>query len=798
MNIKAEYLVGKQKNNEWAGVYGYRPESDTDKSKAEMFAVTRIQTDAEVDNLERVAKMLLDELQQNFYSDEESKDEILRIEHAFNKMKAKLEVILSREEEIQEKGLDIEIAAAFLLDDVLYVGVVGESKVFIFRNDKFVDITRALVDANMSGFIKTGSLKVQDDDIFCLATSKVAADSEALQNGVSKLNTELMAELKDIEGSAILLFADESLQWNKTVEFQDEKMTEEASIDQTVEEEKDFSSQDFAPEFSEDNQEVQQLSPVVGAVPNTPIGDNNIVENENKFSEFNEEENSEDEGEYIETEENADLSGRSQMANKLTNQVGNIKTKLFSIFSNVKTKGSNFADNSDTGSKKTYIKIISDIITWIKNGITSLINMFKREILGQGIDRTNRVLYQNKLQRNRKILFIVLVIAVIFIYIGLKDAESRRIEAERIDNARTELTQLQNDFAPLNSQVETVKTQAQAKKDILISSLDNIINEAESQKSTGLLTNDLNDLITQANQAKDNVQLIKEVNSENIQVISDIGKVHADSEPTGIVFTNGNIFVSDNKRGVIYKITPNVNSDPTEFVKNLTSPNVLTKNSAGDIIFYDSDSSTAIAKVNPKSGEVYRFPYLSTGVIGTITKAAVYSGNDALYEIHQDHQQIFKRDKDGQNYFGGGAIYSTVNPPNWKTDPEFSKAIDIAAPYEIYVLIQGGGLRRYLAGGDNSLTYDTFSNFAQSDYNAINDATAIDVDGKYLAVADPKNKRVLVFEIQDNDQKNLRFTKQFVYRGDDNTFSNITELAVSEANNEVFVLDGTKVVKLNL
>src|SRR5690554_2310280 len=126
MNIKAEYLVGQQKENEWAGVYGYRPEDDINRKStinAEMFAVIRIETEAESKNLERISKMLLDELQEVYIEDNTSKDGILRIENAFNKMKAKLEVILSREEEILEKGIDIEIGAAFLQEETLYLGV---------------------------------------------------------------------------------------------------------------------------------------------------------------------------------------------------------------------------------------------------------------------------------------------------------------------------------------------------------------------------------------------------------------------------------------------------------------------------------------------------------------------------------------------------------------------------------------------------------------------------------------------------------------------------------------------------
>jgi len=395
-------------------------------------------------------------------------------------------------------------------------------------------------------------------------------------------------------------------------------------------------------------------------------------------------------------------------------------------------------------------------------------------------------------------LVVILIIVVVIIYLSIRDSQAKRAEEERIDAAKAQLADLQNQFSQLNSQVETVKLQDQSKKDLLASRIDDIASKAKADEAQGYLVNDLENLIKQTGLAKDNLLLIKEINSSNVQVISDIGKVHSDANLSDIVFSGNSIFVSDTKRGVVYKITPNLNSDPLDFAKDLTSPTSLVKDSEGSIIFYDSDSSTNLGKINPSTGEVTRFPFLSSAVVGDPTKAGIYEGTDNLYEIHQDHQQIFKREVNGSGYSGGGAIYSSANPPNWKTDPEFAKAIDISVPYEVYVLIQGGGLRRYLAGGDNGLTFETFENFSRSDYDKMNNATAFDIDGSTLAVADPQNKRVLIFNIEDNDAKTIKFVKQFVYRGNENTFGNIKELAISEANNEVFVLDGTRVIKLSL
>jgi len=66
MNIKAEYLIGKQKENEWSGVYGYRP--DDAESKSEMFVAVRIAVEKDEYSLENIAKILLDDLQGTYFN----------------------------------------------------------------------------------------------------------------------------------------------------------------------------------------------------------------------------------------------------------------------------------------------------------------------------------------------------------------------------------------------------------------------------------------------------------------------------------------------------------------------------------------------------------------------------------------------------------------------------------------------------------------------------------------------------------------------------------------------------------
>lgn len=331
----------------------------------------------------------------------------------------------------------------------------------------------------------------------------------------------------------------------------------------------------------------------------------------------------------------------------------------------------------------------------------------------------------------------------------------------------------------------------------MLDQLSELESKLTTQRNKGLFVEQIDSQLATITRTED--KITGSVGFTQPQVIADLGKIYSEANLSDLVYTQGNLYASDKQRNTIYQIGTNLNSEATQFVSDLNSPYTMTVNVDGDIIFYDNDSSGSLGKVSVSDGQLTRYPSLSPAVIGSIAKAAIFSGNDALYELHQNHQQIFKREREGDTYSSGGAVYNTQNPPNWKTDPELGSAIDIDVPYEIYVLVRGKGLRRYLAGENNTITKETFINTTDNDYNALSAATAIDTDGKLLAVADPTNRRVMLFSIQDNDAKNLVYEKSFVYRGDDSSvFKNIKEVVVNEASNNIFVLDGTSIVRIDL
>lgn len=835
MQLRADFLVGSQSPNSWSGVYGFKPEDSIEP--LELFAIIKLASASEETRLEPLAKMFLDELQNYLFVEGKEGDYIIRLENAVWKMKSKMEMLLSSDERYAQNGLDIELALTLFDRNFLYLGVVGESKIFIQREDRFVDLSKGLSDGNMMGFLKTGSLELEPGDRLVLSTSSASElGLGSIESAVGNLNVDNLASLATSEGVGVLLLADEKDTW---------AVKSEEPLVATVPKSPSEGSANYIPIQAEDFDD--EL-----VTPTEVIEEGLDLEPQDDHAYANTEDVLEDEPDSLNTEiapSTKDLPQGRLMINNLKgkiasgftaskNQVGNFRNKLQSrggdivVDTAIDSSDSEYdgvEDNAEietakTGNKivlvlksilstlkvfavtklipffkksnKTYVKYLRDFVLLVIKQLKRLFIWFKKEFVGGGVDDRRDIFAKAKRRKRNRIILIILVIVLsVFIITTINDRNAQLAEEARVEGIKSKVDGYQ---AELNDLVSRSSTNLDdAKKNTLIEELDALNTKLDAQKREEMYLDEIASQQLKITQTKD--KITGAVGFTQPQMVADLGKLYSDAELTDMVYTQGNLYASDKERNTIYQFGTNINSEVSQFVTGLNAPYTMTTNVDGDIIFFDADSGSSVGKITLGDAQITRYPGLSPAVIGSVTKATVFSGNDALYELHQNHQQIFKRDKDGSAYVGGGAVYNTQNPPNWKTDPELGSAIDIDVPYEIYVLIRGKGLRRYLGGEENTINQATFINTSKKDFDSLSSATAIDIDGKLLAVADPTNRRVLLFSIQDNDTKNLVFEKTFVYRGNDSSiFKNIKEVVVNESSQNIFVLDGTGVIRLDL
>lgn len=832
MHLRADFIVGTQTSNSWSGVYGFKPEDSIEP--LELFAIIKLESLTSEDRLEALAKMFLDELQNYLFNEGKEGNYIIRLENAVWKMKSKMELLLSSDERYSQNGLDIEIALTLFDKNFLYLGVIGESKIFIKREDKFVELSQGLSDANMMGFLKTGSLELEEGDRLVLATNTAAEQGlGSIEPSVNNLNIQALSSLTSEKGTAVLLLADEKDNWTEK-EIIDEEFIPETPINLEFDDNPHQESAKFIPiqeEDFEDNLEAvvteskeEELN--LQALENKfiPLEKEEVVLNTNK-TELSE--NELPKGRVLLNSVGSKLSSGMKMGasrlNDLRTRMQRVQLENTEEFSNdidnpAEVKESkvssaflktapilesfkSFVENKlipfFKKSNKTYIKYLRDFVLLIAGLIKKLLAWFKKEFIGGGVDdRRNIFEKAKKRKRNRIILIVFVVILAVLIVSAINNRNAQLREQQRIDTARSNVDQYKSELDNLVRQTNTNLNDTQ--KNTVIDQLDKLNTSLETQKRQDLFIDEIANYQTTITKTKDKVLGV--VGFTDSQMVADIGKIYSDANLIDMVYTDGNLYVGDKARNTIYQVGTNINSQVSQFATGLNAPYTMTVNAAGDIIFFDSDSTSAVGRIFVGgNGRIERYPGLAPAVIGTVTKSAVFSGNDALYELHQNHQQIYKREKAGEDYTSGGAVYNTQNPPNWKTDPELGSAIDIDIPYEIYVLIRGKGLRRYLAGEANTISKETFVNTSQKDIDSLASATAFDIDGKLLAVADPTNRRVLLFRIEDNDAKTLAYEKSYVYRGNDSTtFKNIKEIVVNESSKYIFVLDGTGIIRLDI
>lgn len=824
MNLKTEFGFGKLLGYDWAGIYGYIPkELEIHERLGDIFAVTRLKTTAKDVNVEPVAKIMVDELQNSYYDPEKEEREILaRLEGAVWSMKSKMDFVLSREEEILKEGLDLEMAVCVVVGNILYAVVIGESKIFIRRGEKVIEISKVLIDASQSGFMKSGSLELESADLVSLTTSKVAVDGTSLVEKV--MNDKKLDSLDEIKakiGWAFLLIGDEDAAWEMPFVPEPEEIRSDA-IEHDEDLEKDVSTDlvdeisevdqndaeeieeiDMDQELEEDDETTSLKSKFVSKFGNfkssVKTKSSKLIDKAKNFRNREEDEEPEYEDDLPRISRMEDSNGsdeelldEDEYEEEVPSRIGTLSKKAASGVTGVwngKVKA-HFKNN-----KKTYAHIINTISSKISAVFNKVYSFFKVEVIGTG-DRRDIYLRGARMKRNRRLLAIVSVVLVIVLFFGIRKAQSDRAEKRRVNEAENQVSNLELQLQSLSQQVDTSKNEGEQKKNLILASLNNLSSSAETQKNKKLFTERLDKIITGVQSEKDQLLLVDGITEP--QIVVDVGKVFPNASLSDLEYSNGNLFISDKTRNVVYKTATNINSTAQEHITGLNQPMLLVREPSNDILVFDNDQTASVGRFKEgQSNSLARINGTAQAIIGKVTEAYVFEGNQAIYELHQNHQQIFKRDRNGNEFVGGGVLYVSTNPPNWKTDADLANAIDIAIPYEIYVLISGKGLRRYLAGGDNTLTQETFSGLVSSDYNAMNSASSFDATEHYLAVGDPKNKRVLFFEIQDNEQKSVKFVKQFVYKGTENIFSSIEEVVINEASRKIYVLDGTKVIRLD-
>jgi DNA-binding beta-propeller fold protein YncE len=818
MEIKTAFKIGKPTPSSWSGVFGNRPEDRLGQHKyGEMFAVLSLSADMEFE-AQRVGGLLFDQLQAAYFSPEAEEVDIMHFERALLSIRERVAEILEREPELAEVGLDIELATVAIRGEVMYVGVVGESRIMVCRDEDFAEISGALIDPEADGFLRSGSLFVQSDDRIALATSK-AYDQHTNRSWKDALVGFNVDELHHDQGAAILVgnnikstpklepivaavpeaisdIAGAEIDLNENV-AEDFAVTQpmvnsEMAGDEILETDL-VDDADIDPENYDDEEDVE-------------------VADEPKWKTMMAEARTRSEGAWQsikaavmmrreklpddeETEEDTDLEFEAELDDEW--EAAPVpRERMMNAARNLR----------ETGAGRRAGDAIARLRSYDYSGLMGKIRFYastawkRLQAIFFTLDElVSRVMGKQTYGRGRrapntKFWLVVLVVAVALIFFGIRSAINESERAGRVQAISTEIASYESQLTQLSVRADTVSlsTAASADKEKVINDLTKLASSVRSTSQKPEATNDQKDkltvITTTINTKLDAVTGVRAFTQP--QVVTDLATYFSNANPVDLQFASGQVYIVDKARGVVYRADPNINAEPGEFVSGLISPYLITATPEGDLVIADQNADSAIATLDAETKNVKRHPGLSLSRMGTLLAMFVWDNNGALYNINGVKQSIFKQE----------SIAGNFQLPNdgapWRLDADLAQAGDIYVDGSIYVLVKGKGLVRYFGGEPATLE---INGLLSSDLNALQDSDAFEMVGDELFIADSSGKRVLKFKRNpDAGEAVFEFVEQYVYKGSEAIFSNIRDISFQADSRKLFVLDGAKVIRLDV
>jgi DNA-binding beta-propeller fold protein YncE len=266
------------------------------------------------------------------------------------------------------------------------------------------------------------------------------------------------------------------------------------------------------------------------------------------------------------------------------------------------------------------------------------------------------------------------------------------------------------------------------------------------------------------------IETIRRLTRLDGQEIADFSNINKEADPENITFSpkNNKIYSADSKQKSIYVLETKDNLITT--IANLNLPISELKNpikNNDDSVYYINGNQ--IIELTLKDEQLKNVP-LDPG-IANITSAENY--NNKLYIINSQNNTIVRYNKTTANF---------NSPYAWLgSNIDISNAIDLSIDGHVYVLFSNGMAVKLLKGETTDFKLETIDPPLANPSKII-----VSPEQKYLYILEPSQKRLVIYDK----------TGQFIIQYTSNSFNNPKDFQVNETGNEIFVLDGTKILKI--
>jgi len=740
----------------------------------------------------------------------------------------KAQEILKNNKEIVKKGVDFEISLIAFIDGNMYLALIGDHMINLFRNDEVHLISEML----SSHQVNSGSVAVFPSDVVAITDSSKSFDWESPRALLTDLDEKLID--RDLESGTI--FVSEQVDFTELIGL----VTEDSPYDLTnlVEDEADEVEDMIEEEFVNEVKDLSKEGFQKGSLEETKnnqesksfneIEDNNQIKIDKNLEVKNEDEiefkgKSDLEVDDISQENEITSVGSknekiSQMTNKfkdtaklispIIQKTKNVLQKVWTFFITYITKVMEFLSRSFHSISKLFEISLSK-----KFGNQSWFKRIQAKISQNELGNNPSLgrikmggLNTSELRNKRASILIAIVIGIIVIIVGINKTKEAKLTKEIHEGYISYETKVTNYITTAESKLNSDSEGA------LLS-----LFEANQLVNTPTI-----DMTVISADDKDNFKKLK---SKILSVEDVLYNRTAITQESGMeLFVDGKLKFGDTTDATdiaIYK-------DPTQVeylyvtdkgldalfwittagkVKMVENNNVDIKDplfvdtGAMGIYIYDKKLGAIRAPFDGNSGAVTGLVQLS-GVsadafgVDDPKEMAIFTNLDNVYVLSQSGQSIMKSQ---------GSISTAYGLPyTYFSDDSLNTVTDIFGDLMIYLLTAGSdGLGTYqyntLEGRFKSKDVQIIAP-EQPFENLTAGYTAGTMD-KHLYVFDSATKRILVFEkpMDDLHQNALLFLKEYVYRGDDEgIWSNVRDIVVDSAEANLYLLDGSNIWKVPL
>lgn len=753
----SKYINNSDLKTSYIGLFNYKREARGKKdSEVDMYGLLFVSSKVEIPG-DKLTKFAWDGIVDGFeYSKTDSRNESLKL--GLTEATRRVKQLIVNDPEIGTHGVEVDFTVFVSNNSGLYIGLLGESDIYVYKGGRLVDI----YDMLMSKRAKTAAVAIEDGDIVFCSTKGFLKDN--IQKLISTKNREeLIAVLEELgkevgNDTGLVVFT----------KCKDEILArvEEIKKVEDIEKKHKLIKEPQDTDYISENKLTKKIF-------KTPGEDRDLKEVISKvLKRFS----------FVKT-------GLKQVYTSITPAVKKAGGKIGDSFRNLYSK-SREGVSSRFGKKRWFKKVSATV---------SQSNLGKRDNKKFESFKIDGYKQRGTRLHRFKILFFVflgiaLVVGGIKFTLDQKEAREIRKSANEIFSSVEKLVKdAQSKIGTDRNSTETYIFEASEK----LSNVPENLGEKDVKK--------YEELLGQVLGIQDSLYKKIRVSLSNglIEGYYDTFNFNQDSKPDDIaIFRNKNgseyLIVTDLGTKSVYTISlydkkvENLN----DANKVLSKPSKVYTRSTG-IFILDLESGVLKASANDVGFDpLVKLSGLSIQSIGAdeIVEFAVLTENENAYILDRGQKTLLK----SVNYEGGYSLASS-----YLSKDEYVKANDVFSDLSVYITAEGeNGIYRYVSSMGSmveapiTLTgLDIPIGNAKYGYTADNLNTG-------LYIFDETNRRVLKFEkpMESGEKRHpneLLLLNQYIF-DDDGGWKSVKDIVVDYKEENLYILDGTTIWKVRL